>query len=121
MSANRYRGEITATLDDCRWTLCLTLGALAELETAFGAADLGELARKLSSGSLTATQITAILAAGLRGGGHDASNEEVADMRCEAGAAGMAAIVAELLGATFGAAPGVTGEPQPNPLQPQGK
>ena len=118
---NRYRGEITATLDDCRWTLCLTLGALAELEGAFEAADLGDLAQKLSSGFLTATQMTAILAAGMRGGGHDVSNEDVAAMRCEAGAAGMAAIVAELLGATFGRSSDAAGEPPPNPPSPQGK
>jgi hypothetical protein len=119
MKANKYRGEIAATIDDCRWTLCLTLGALAELETAFEASDLGKLAQKLSSGSLTAKQMTAILAAGLRGGGHDVSDENVADMRCAGGAAGMAAIVAELLGATFGAGTGENGEPPPNPHPPQ--
>lgn len=121
MTANRYRGEISATLDDCRWTLCLTLGALAELETAFGANDLGELAGKLSSGSLTASQMTAILAAGLRGGGHDVSDEDVADMRCEGGATGMASIIADLLGATFGTNEAGGAEPPPNPQPPQNR
>ena len=32
--ANRYRGEVTAVLDGRQWTLCLTLGALAELDRA---------------------------------------------------------------------------------------
>ena len=35
MSANRRRGEIAATLDGRERRLCLTLGALAELEMAF--------------------------------------------------------------------------------------
>jgi hypothetical protein len=38
--ANRHRGEIEAVLDGRPRTLCLTLGALAELEAAFGAQDL---------------------------------------------------------------------------------
>jgi hypothetical protein len=37
---NRQRGEIEALLDGRNWTLCLTLGALAELEAALAAGDL---------------------------------------------------------------------------------
>ena len=33
--ANTKRGEVSAVLDDCEWTLCLTLEGLAELEQAF--------------------------------------------------------------------------------------
>ena len=44
--ANRQRGEIEAVLDGRTWTLCLTLGALAELEAALGAGDLLELAKR---------------------------------------------------------------------------
>jgi hypothetical protein len=33
---NRHRGEIEAILDGKSYRLCLTLGALAELEHAFG-------------------------------------------------------------------------------------
>ena len=35
MSANRRRGEIDAELDGKQYRLCLTLGALAELEAAY--------------------------------------------------------------------------------------
>ena len=101
MMANRPRGEISARLDGREWTLCLTLAALAELEAAFGAGDLGALAARLGSGQLTARQLTAIIAAGLRGGGHDIGDGEVAQMRCEGGMAGMARIAAELISATF--------------------
>jgi hypothetical protein len=101
MTANRHRGEIAARIDGREWTLCLTLGALAELESEFGADDLGALAQRLGSGRLTARQMTAIIAAGLRGGGHDICETEVAQMRCEGGMAGIARIVAELISATF--------------------
>lgn len=37
--ANKHRGEVTARLDGKDYTLCLTLGALAEMEQAFGAED----------------------------------------------------------------------------------
>ena len=40
MSANRRRGEIVAELDGKGFRLCLTLGALAELEAAYAAEDL---------------------------------------------------------------------------------
>jgi hypothetical protein len=43
-----------------------------------------------------------IIGAGLRGGGEAVSDEEVAAMRCDGGAAGFAAIAAELLAVTFG-------------------
>jgi hypothetical protein len=101
MMANRHRGEIAAIINGREWTLCLTLGALAELETAFGADDLSALAERLGSGRLKAREMTAIIAAGLRGGGHEAGEAEVAQMRCDGGMAGMARIVAELISATF--------------------
>ncbi len=38
--ANKKRGEIDAIFDDKPYVLCLTLGALAELESGLGAKDL---------------------------------------------------------------------------------
>lgn len=101
MMANRHRGEISGRIDDRDWTLCLTLAALADLEVAFGAEDLGALAARLGSGQLTAHQLTAIIAAGLRGGGHAISDGDVAQMRCDGGVAGMARMAADLISATF--------------------
>jgi hypothetical protein len=107
--ANLHRGEIDAVLNGRRWTLCLTLGALAELESHFGVSDLASLAERLSTGTFSARDIMAIIEAGLKGGGHVLDPDEVSEMRNEAGAAGFATIVAELLEATF--APLQTGEP----------
>ena len=103
--ANRHRGEIAATLDGREVELCLTLGALAELETRFGA-DLAELVARFSAGRLAAADMLAIIGAGLRGAGHTFSDEEVAEMQAEGGAVGYARIVVDLLTATFGGADG---------------
>jgi hypothetical protein len=104
--ANRLRGEIEATLDGRKWTLCLTLGALAELEAALDAGDLVALATRFENGRLTAREATKIIGAGLRGAGNDIDDEAVSRMRVDGGAAGYVAIVAELLTATFGSVQG---------------
>ncbi len=52
--ANRHRGEIEAEIGGSTRTLVLTLGALAELEDAFGADDLGALTERFASGRLKA-------------------------------------------------------------------
>ena len=54
MTANRRRGEISAELDGKEYRLCLTLGALAELEAAYAADDLGALVERFSRGRLSA-------------------------------------------------------------------
>ncbi len=106
---NRLRGEIEAVLDGRRWTLVLTLGALAELEQAFGVADMAALADRLGSGRLSARDAIRVIGAGLRGAGHQVEDGQVAAMAATGGAAGFAAIVVDLLVATFGAA-GETGQ-----------
>lgn len=119
--ANRHRGELAAIIDGREWTLCLTLGALAELEAEFGAADLTDLFERLGSARLGARQLSAILAAGLRGGGHDVTDAEVAEMRFEGGIAGMARLVGNLLAAAFGS-PDERRDPSaaaPVPIKPQ--
>lgn len=99
---NRRRGEVEAVLDGRTWTLCLTLGALAELEAALAAHDLMGLAARFEEGKLSAPDAVKIIGAGLRGAGNDIDDEQVARMKAEGGAAGYVAIVAELLSATFG-------------------
>lgn len=100
---NTHRGEIEARLDGKDYRLCLTLGALAELEASFGAEDMVALATRFESGQLSARDCQRIIGAGLRGAGHDVSDEAVGAMRADNGAAGFIDIVARLLRATFGA------------------
>lgn len=100
--ANHHRGEIDAEIGGARRRLVLTLGALAELEAAFGADDLVALAERFGSGRLTARDLIRIIGAGLRGAGEAVSDEEVARMAVADGAAGYVRIAAELITATFG-------------------
>jgi hypothetical protein len=100
--ANLHRGEISAELDGKAYRLCLTLGALAELEQVFGNDDMLALAERFENGRIRAGDALRVIASGLRGAGYDLSDGEVAAMRCEGGAAGYVDIVARLLAATFG-------------------
>lgn len=109
--ANSRRGEIEAVLDGRPRVLVLTLGALAELEAAFGAEDLMALASRFEQGRLSAADAVRILHAGLRGAGEEVSLEEVARMRADGGAAGFVRAVAALLAATFGAEEGASPPP----------
>ncbi len=100
--ANRRRGEIAAMIGDEERVLCLTLGALAELEARLGAGDLMGLAERFEGGRLSARDLTAIIGAGLRGGGNALSDDDLARMSIEGGLTGAAKIAAELLAASFG-------------------
>jgi hypothetical protein len=102
--ANLHRGEIEALLDGRCYKLCLTLGALAELESAFGSDDMLALAERFGAGRLSARDAMRIIGAGLRGGGSDVADSAVARMQGEGGAGGFVDIVARLLAATFGTA-----------------
>ena len=99
---NLHRGEIEALLDGEPRTLCLTLGALAELEARLQAGDLMGLAERFGTGRISARDLTAILGAGLRGGGNALSDDDIARMSIEGGLKGAAEIAARLLRATFG-------------------
>jgi hypothetical protein len=114
--ANAKRGEIDAEFDGQRYTLCLTLGALAELESAFGAGDLIELAERFEQRRLRAVDIARIIGCGLRGAGHALSDDDVATMKISGGLAAYAKVAADLLAATFGEPPA---ERTQNPPTPQ--
>jgi hypothetical protein len=106
--ANLVRGEIEAELGGSRRRMCLTLGALAELEAALGADDLQALAARFEGGRFSARDLTAIIGAGLRGAGADIDDAAVAGLAAPGGAGGYVDIVARLLRATF--APSSDGE-----------
>jgi hypothetical protein len=109
--ANKRRGEVALQLGETRYTLCLTLGALAELEEAFGVEDLMALAERFGTGRLASRDLLRLLAVALRGGGHDMSNAEVASLPLTDGIEPVASAIADLLLVTFGAE-----TPSVNPL-----
>lgn len=70
---NPQRGEVAIEIDGAMRTLCLTLGALAEIEAALGCESLKDLSVRLKS--VSARDMIKLLAALLRGAGHS----EIAD------------------------------------------
>ena len=75
MVANGARGEVVALLAGAERRLCLTLGALAEIETGPGLEGLSGLAERMRA--LSARDLMVVLAALLRGGGERALADEL--------------------------------------------
>jgi hypothetical protein len=109
--ANRARGEIEAQLGDRRLTLCLTLGALAELEAGFGVEDLSGLGERFGAGRFSARDVTRILGAAARGGGTPLTDSEVGALPIPGGIPGALATVLDLLEVTFSSGDGPVGRP----------
>ena len=99
---NIHRGEISALIGGEEKTLCLTLGALAELEARLQTGDLTGLAERFAGGKISARDLTAIIGAGLRGAGNAVTDDDLARMSIEGGLKGAADIAVRLLRATFG-------------------
>lgn len=95
MGVNGVRGEAAAFLAGAERTLCLTLGALAEIETALDVKGFGELAERMRA--LSAGDLLAVLAALLRGGGEADLAKELAGAAIDPHAA------AEAVAKTFAA------------------
>ena len=81
MTANGARGEVVVVLAGAERTLCLTLGALAEIETALGVEGLVALADRMRR--LAARDVLVVLAALLRGGGEGALADSLSEAAVE--------------------------------------
>ena len=99
--ANPWAGEAVLTIDGERHVLKLTLGALAELETALGADSLVALAERFESGGFSSRDILAVVVAGLRGGGWCGSAGDLATAEIAGGPIQAARCAAELLARAF--------------------
>ncbi len=93
---NGARGEVTLELGDKSYCLCLTMGALAEIETALEASSLTDLDARLKAPR--ADDLIAILHALFKGGGEELSLEQVKALPMEV------AQVTRAIGAAFNAA-----------------
>lgn len=102
--ANARRGEVAVTIAGRERRLCVTLGALAEIEDALGAEDLGALAARLAEGRLSARDLVAILAACLRGAGEALTDAEVAALPLDDGLEHWAGAAMRALAFAFGTA-----------------
>ncbi|MDY6923847.1 MAG: GTA-gp10 family protein [Pseudomonadota bacterium] len=77
MAANGVRGEVVVSLAGAERRLCLTLGALAEMEAALECDGLVALAERMRA--LSARDLIAVLGALLRGGGEGAVADQLAE------------------------------------------
>ncbi len=82
---NGARGDVTAELAGAERTLCLTLGALAEIETDLGVQGFEALAARMRT--LWARDLMVVLAALLRGGGESELARRLGEARVDPRAA----------------------------------
>ncbi|MEX5578965.1 gene transfer agent family protein [Pseudophaeobacter sp. A-200-2] len=99
--ANPYSGEVEITINGAPYALKLTLGALAGLEQSLAKGSLVDLVQRFEAGRFSARDILALLAAGLEGGGHSLSAEELAQADIATGPVGAAQVAAQLLARSF--------------------
>ena len=76
---NGARGEAAVMIGGARRRVCLTLGALAEIETGLGVDGLAAVAERMKK--LSARDLMVVLAAVLRGGGDEAADVAGVDPR----------------------------------------
>jgi hypothetical protein len=101
MPANPHRGEVEVVIDGTPRTLKLTLGALAELEAELGCETLVALVQRLEGGRVSARDVLALLAAGLRGGGWRGTAADLLTAEVEGGPLAAARAAALLLARAF--------------------
>ena len=98
---NPHAGEAELIVNGKPYVLKLTLGALSGLEAALEEDTLVELVQRFEQGRFSARDVLALLAAGLQGGGHDLSREELAAASIGGGPLQAAKVAAELLVRSF--------------------
>ena len=98
---NPWTGEVALVIDGEARVMKLTLGALAELEATLGDGSLVALVQRFEGGGFAARDVLALLAAGLRGGGHDLTAAELGHADIEGGPMAAARAAAELLARAF--------------------
>ena len=94
---NPQRGETALEIGGEMRRLCLTLGALAEIEHALGCESLKDLKTRLKT--LSAADLTKLLAALLRGGGEAELASKVSELVVHPGEV-VAAVIACFKGVT---------------------
>lgn len=99
--ANPWSGEVELTLDGQVHVMKLTLGALAELETALEADTLVALVERIEQGKFSAKDLMAIITAGLRGGGWRGTTQDLVSAEIEGGPIAAARAAGQLLGRAF--------------------
>jgi hypothetical protein len=98
---NPYRGEVALGIAGEAVVMRLTLGALAELEARLETGSILELVERFETGAFKATDLVALLHAGLRGGGWAGSEADLLGLSIDGGPVAAAQAAARLLKVTF--------------------
>lgn len=99
--ANPLAGEVALGVDGETRVLKLTLGALAELESALQSDTLIQMVQRFESGAYSSRDVLALIVAGLRGGGWRGSSADLLSAEIEGGLVGAAQVAAQLLARAF--------------------
>jgi hypothetical protein len=101
IGANAARGEVSASFGGKTHRLCLTIGALAELEAALAVPDIMALLERFAGARIRAQEAALVVMAGLKGGGLDLDEAGLAAMVASRPAMETIGNAARLLNATF--------------------
>jgi hypothetical protein len=104
--ANPHAGEVEIVVDGVPRLAKLTLGALAELEAGLGEDSLVALVERFEGGRVRASDLLAVLVAGLRGGGWRVAAPDLIAAEIAGGPVAAARAAALLLARAFGPAEG---------------
>ena len=99
--ANPYAGEVSLTLDGQAHVAKLTLGVLAELETALETETLVALVERFETHRFSTRDVLALIVAGLRGGGWKGSTADLMQVEIGGGPMEAARVAAMLLARAF--------------------
>lgn len=99
--ANPHAGEVAVWIDGRRHAAKLTLGALAALEADLRADSLVALIGRFEGRAFSASDVIAVLVAGLRGGGWQGEAPDLMVVEVEGGPVGAARVAAELIARAF--------------------
>lgn len=115
---NKYRGCIAQDFNGFSYNLCLTLGALAELEEALNCQNISCLFKKFQEGYFSTQDIIKILGIALRAGGSDIQDKDIHKWPLDRGFLIYVNTVSRLLQETFFLDIHDKKETQENPYMP---
>jgi hypothetical protein len=98
---NPHAGEVVLLLDGTPHRLRLTLGALAELETALGDDSVVAMVERFERGQFSSRDVLALIVAGLRGGGWQGSGPDLLTVQIDGGFEAAARAGAQVLARAF--------------------
>lgn len=98
---NPWRGEVTLQIDGVPRVMRLTLGALAGLEAELGESSLLSLIERFETRQFSASDVIAVLKAGLSGGGHADVAARIGEATIDGGPVAAAQAAAQVLVRAF--------------------